>query len=511
MSDHLAAIRRRWWLVAIVLLGTVAAAVAVNARATPIYASSVTFYVSASTNTGTALQADEFAQRRINSYVGLMTSDLLLDRVIAVSDLDLTTGQLRSRVSASLSTDTVIFTTTVNDTDRARALAITSAIAEVFGPMVSELDGTSSGPGTDVTLTVISGPTSSSRPVSPRTTLNLALGVLAGLALGIALAIGREMADRTIRTATDLEEVAGVAQLAAIPRASGRQPHAPDADPGALHDEAYRQLRTNLTFSGIGSELRVVALTSALGGEGKSTTSINLARAMAEMGGTVLLIDADLRRPSVAEYLGLEGGSGLTNVLVGQVEIDDVIQQYGHSTLQILPTGTLPPNPASLLGSSEMENLLITLRDRFDFIVIDTPPLLPVTDAAVIATQVDGVILVARFAKTHRREFVAATSALSAVQARLIGVVLNMVPRREPEMAYTAYTPAPRARQGLRARTRARLSRKPARSRKGSRIEPTADADLGELANLTWLPIESRSARRSDRPQDGAQQSHSSS
>jgi capsular exopolysaccharide synthesis family protein len=430
MADHLGAVRKNWWLVLSMLVLAVGAAGLLTSQQTPKYASSVTFFVSASVTTGTALQADEFAQRRINSYVGVLTSERLAQKILDDTGVDLTVSEVSDRISALADTNTVLLAATVTDTNAQRSLKIASAIANNLGPMVADLENRSSSGAATISLTAISGPTLDPTPVSPNKTLNLGIGFLVGLTLGVGLAIARQIADKSVRSAANLQELTGVPVLASVALDGGSRRSRPAAiaDIRSPRAEAYRKLRTNLTFSTVDKRLQVIVVTSSIGGEGKSATAANLAMVLADAGKPVLLLEADLRRPSLGGYLGVESSVGLTNVLVGQVEADDVIQKWGPDGLYVLPSGTLPPNPSELLGSERMHVLMNELRRHFDIIVIDTPPLLPVTDAAIAGVMADGVVLVARHSATRRDQIATAVGMLQAVDANLVGTVLNMAP-----------------------------------------------------------------------------------
>jgi capsular exopolysaccharide synthesis family protein len=171
-------------------------------------------------------------------------------------------------------------------------------------------------------------------------------------------------------------------------------------------------------------------VTSSVASEGKSSTAVNLAIVSAETGRRVLLIEADLRRPRAADYLGLERAVGLSNALAGQVPVRDVIQPWGTDGLMVLPSGSVPPNPSEMLGSQNLVNLIADLRTMFDLVIIDTPPMLPVTDGAVASTVADGVLVVVRYGKTTRNQVNASIDSLEAVDARILGCVLTMVPRK---------------------------------------------------------------------------------
>ena len=199
------------------------------------------------------------------------------------------------------------------------------------------------------------------------------------------------------------------------------------------------RLRTNLQFLDLEQQPRSLVITSAVPGEGKTVTSANLAVALAQAGRKVLLVDGDLRRPRVAGLLDLDGAIGLTSVLVGTTPLEDAIQVHEASGLNFLASGPKPPNPTEILQSRVTHDLLKRLRDDFDMVIVDAPPLLPVADAAVIATATDGAIVVARHGKTTRDQLREAVSRLDNVGARVFGVVINMIPRRAANSYYYYY------------------------------------------------------------------------
>ncbi len=177
-------------------------------------------------------------------------------------------------------------------------------------------------------------------------------------------------------------------------------------------------------------------MTSALPGEGKSTTAVNLALTSATAGLRTILVEGDLRLPRVADYLGVEDSAGLTTVLAGRADLDDVLQPYGDTGLSVLAAGPIPLNPAALLGSRHMSELLQRLRDRADLVIVDSPPLLPVADAAVLARQADGAVLVVKHGKTTREHLARGLERLRAVDATVLGGVLTMVPSKASEYSY---------------------------------------------------------------------------
>jgi polysaccharide biosynthesis transport protein len=210
------------------------------------------------------------------------------------------------------------------------------------------------------------------------------------------------------------------------------------ADPHSPRAEAFRTLRTNLQFVDAANHPRSIVFTSSLPGEGKTTTAANLAITMAAGGSRVCVVEGDLRRPRLLEYMGLDGSVGLTNVLIGQTDVTDALQQFSDGGLYVLGAGPIPPNPSELLGSTAMEKTLRELESRFDVVIIDTPPLLPVTDAAVLSTIVGGTVLVVGAGRVDRQNLTRSLQSLDAVKGRVLGLVVNMVPTKGAD-AYSYY------------------------------------------------------------------------
>lgn len=200
------------------------------------------------------------------------------------------------------------------------------------------------------------------------------------------------------------------------------------ADPKSPVAEAYRILRTNIEFSSTDRKIKVILVTSSGPAEGKSTTAANTAIAMADANRRVLLIDCDLRKPAIHRMFGLVNIKGLTNILVEGIEYSDITNVTEVENLEIITSGPKPPNPAELLGSRRMKEFLDRVREDYDVVIIDAPPVLPVTDAAVLSQYVDGVILVAGYGVTTFEAAAQAKASLQKVNARILGVVLNGVP-----------------------------------------------------------------------------------
>lgn len=433
LRGHLTALRRFWLSTALCAVAGVLAAVAVTSATQPTYETRTTFFLVTSTGTNTSpVQADEFAQRRINSYVGVVRSGYMAAEVIEDTGLPVTPEEVQQMISTSVDPETVLMNVTVTDISPDRSLIIGRSIADRLDASIGSLENRGSR-GT-IRLRVISGPTLNPDPVSPREKLNLALGLLLGLGAGIAQALLRYQLDDSLRTRDDLAG-AGFPVLGTLYRDRGLN-KAKVLDPRAsrsLLGEAVRQLRTNLRFVSVGRPVAVLAVTSSVGGEGKSVTAVYLAQSFAELGRRVLLIDADLREPRLGRLLGLAGSAGLSSVLVGETTLEDAVQPWGAHALQVLPGGLVPPNPSELLAGSAMTALVTTARSRYDLVVLDTSALLPVTDGAVAASQADGAILLVRHGQTSRDEVGRSIESLQSVDARLLGTVLSIAPATRAE------------------------------------------------------------------------------
>lgn len=419
LRGYLHALRVRWWLVAgLTVLGVVVGLLAY--LLTPaVYASTVTFYVSVPpTGGGSSATSTQYAQAKVSSYVSLVRSEEVARRVIADQKLTVSPGAVTSSITASAQLNTTLLTATVRDGSKDRSLAVARGLADTFGPLVDELDNQGR-PAQVIGVDVVSGPTLAAAPVSPDLKRFLALGLLAGLVLGALLAVLRDLLDVTVRSAGVAAEAVGAPTLAVVDEDREDRGRA----------ESVRQLRTNLAFLRAAGQVtdgaEVVVVTSALGGEGKTTTALDLARSTAEAGERVLLVEADLRRPTLGPALGLPAAPGLSDVLAGQVEVAAAVRPGGVDRLSVLPAGTVPPNPAELLGSQRMADVVAALRGDYDKLLLDAPPLLPVTDAVVCSALADGVLLVVRWGRTSRDEVAEAAAMLEQVHAPVLGSVLN--------------------------------------------------------------------------------------
>ncbi|WP_444541729.1 polysaccharide biosynthesis tyrosine autokinase [Arthrobacter liuii] len=437
MHEFFRILQRNWMLlVGGTLVGLIAGAGA-SVLTTPTYTSSTQLFV-AIQNSGSVQelqQGNTFSQARVQSYVKTIASPMVLQPAIDELGLSETPEQLAARVTAGTDLNTVLINISVSDTSPSRAAAIARAIADSLVRAVEKLESPKAGGASPVGLSIIKPATAASSPSAPNTRLNIAAGLVVGLALGLGLSFLRTTLDNRIRGEEDFRRISPIPVLGGISfdQEASRRPLLTQAAAQSPRAESFRQLRTNLQFANVSGQARTVLVTSSLPGEGKSTTATNLAIALAQSGQSVCIVDADLRRPMVAEYLGLERSAGLTTALLGQADVDDLLQPWGDDSLYVLTSGVTPPNPSELLGSQAMKATLARLEGHFDTVVIDAPPLLPVTDAAVLAQYVGGVVLVVGSKKLRKNELEKAFKALELVDANLLGAVLNRLPAKGPD------------------------------------------------------------------------------
>ncbi|MDA0323809.1 MAG: polysaccharide biosynthesis tyrosine autokinase [Verrucomicrobia bacterium] len=279
-------------------------------------------------------------------------------------------------------------------------------------------------------------------PIRPRKARGLMMTAMLGCLLAISIPLLLEYLDDTIRTPEELEERVGVNVLGFVPhiarRGNQKKKHAHRLvvmeEPDSSAIEAYRNIRTSLMFIAPAEEVRTILITSGGPGDGKTTTACNLAAIMASSGKRILLVDMDMRRPTVHRVFGMENETGLTNLLVGEAEFDACVQKGRHGDkvldmLDVMTAGTRPPNPTELIEAKATRKLIETLSAKYDRIIIDSPPVLFVADASLISTFCDGVVLVARSAKNARSQALRARRQLDSASARILGGILNDVTR----------------------------------------------------------------------------------
>lgn len=432
--DLMKLLRVRWRIIAVSTALGLLAAVLVILTTTPLYQASTRLFVSTSLGASASdlYQGNRLSQDRVVSYTELIRGETLAQRTIDKLGLDMAADALQKNVKATAKADTVLINVKVLDASPVRARDIANALSDEFVVMVRELETPRPGAQPDARVVVEQRASIPEAPVVPRKLVNLAVGILIGLAAGVGIAVARDYLDNTVKDQNGLEELTGTGVAGTIPFDKNRS-----KDPAISFErestgiaEAFRKLRTNLQFLAVDNPPRVIVVTSSLPGEGKSTTAINLALALAEADKSVVLVDGDLRRPSLHGYLDLVGSAGFSTVLSNRASLSDVLQDSKYPNLTVLAAGPTPPNPSELLGSMSAKKTINELRERFDYVIIDSSPLLAVTDGAILAANADGALLMARQGSTKREQLAQAVKVLQDVGATLLGSVLTMTSSR---------------------------------------------------------------------------------
>ena len=438
---------RRWRWVAAATLAGFLGALSLALTSTPTYRASaaVFFSLQYGDSASELVQGSTYTQNQVASFAKLATTPVVLEPVISDLDLGMRPDQLARQIEASAPLDTVIIDIAVTDSSRERSADIANAVAENLSVTVERLAPQNAAGNPTVRALTVAVAEAPDDAASPNIPLDLAVGLAVGLLLGLGAAWARDALDTRLQDAGIVAELSGLPVIGTIAafRAGLSSPVVVDSDPHSPPAEAFRRLRTNLQFLEVSQDdteldprVRTILVTSSVANEGKSTIAANIAATLAETGSRVLLVDTDLRRPSVATLLGIEGAAGLTTVLLGRASVADVVQEWGSSGLQVLAAGPVPPNPSELLGSAAMRRLMQALRRDYEYVVLDAPPLLPVADAAILSHVVDGTVVVANVQRARRRELRESLQNLESVHARTLGLVLNQVRQDESVYAY---------------------------------------------------------------------------
>jgi capsular exopolysaccharide synthesis family protein len=427
-------VRRGWVALALSALVGGAAGYALTLIQPASYEAATSLYVSVpgASNSSELAQGGTAAEQKVQSFANVAVSGRVLEPVIAALGLDTTAEELAKRVRAQTPIDSVLVNITVTDRDPAQAAEIANGIGESLAKVVTtELEEPAEG-ASPFRITTIEPAVAPRSAASPKLSVNVAAGLALGLLAGFAAAALRTALDNRLESRTDVETLAGAPAIGeiALEKSVRDDPLVFRAQPTSPLAEAFRRLRMNLQFLEIGRTSRSFVVTSSIPGEGKTTTVVNIALALAENGLRVALVDADLRRPRIADVMGIDGTAGLTDVLIGRLELEDAEQPWGRDGLVVMPSGAIPPNPTELLGSGAMAAVVAELEQRFDVVLLDAPPLLPVADAAVLSKIAGGALLVAALHRTTRKQLAGARAVLADVGCAAVGTIMTMAKAR---------------------------------------------------------------------------------
>ncbi|MDN5895688.1 MAG: polysaccharide biosynthesis tyrosine autokinase [Nocardioides sp.] len=427
-------LRRRWSTIVAMFLVAIIGAALVSFLMPKQYESRAEIFIATDSQTvSESAMASYFVPSRIESYADLATHREVLAQVAKKLKGAMSVDELSGHVSATGEATSVILTVTATADDPEPAQQIGLAESQVLAEYIREIETPRGQKRSQITTTITNPAKLNTEPVSPKTLLNIVAAGVIGLLIGLAVALVRDLLDHTLKGSAGIEATAHAPVMASVTfdKAVAKHPLLSDVHGFSPRSEAFRLLRTNLQYLDLDNQPRCLVITSPTPGEGKTNTSTNLAIALAQAGQRVLLVDGDLRRPRVAGLLGLEAGVGVTTVLVGKTTLGEAIQSHQATGLSFLAGGPIPPNPTEVLQASATRDLIDQLRGMYDVVIIDAPPLLPVADAAILAHAADGALMVIRHGKTTHEALHTAADRLDSVGAKLYGVVVNMVPRRD--------------------------------------------------------------------------------
>lgn len=462
-------LRKAWFIVLVSVVGAVIAATVSKFCITPLYQSTAVFYVnnksiSIGGTLGKISSSDLLSSRSlIDSYIVILDTRETLEAVIDHADVEYSYAQLKEMILAATVDETEIFRVVVSAPDPEEADRIADAIAEILPQRIDSIVESSSSKIVDTA--VIAG-----SPSSPSLVTNTIVGFLLGAVLSLIIVTIQEMHNVIIRTEEDVQKACSHPLLVSVPdmagtgkgsgydsayanrkktgtgagTGGGKRPR-PEAFVGSSISfaaaEAYKLLRTKLQFAFPEEKrCRVIGITSALSGEGKSLSAVNLAHSLAELDKKVLVMDCDMRRPTLAEKLNIHKKPGLSGYLTGQRAVEEVIQSCsingGTQTLYAIAAGQNPPNPVELLSCQGMKNLIAGLREEYDYVIIDLPPIGEVSDALTASELTDGMLLVVRQKYCDRVVLKETVRQLQFVDARVLGIVFNSVSETGNKLRY---------------------------------------------------------------------------
>lgn len=447
LEDIVRLVRYRWLPMMVVLVATVLL-VAVWTETRPREYTARASGIVTTENGGNITEAYSgtvLAQTVAKSYLLLFTSRVVAEQAIERLQLDTTPEALIGRIAATLPEDTTTIRVEARAPTPAQARDLANALVRAASDQIRQIQGAGTSGSAPVKLVPVEPaglPRSQSYPSRVR---YYGAGVVLGGLLALGWGVFRERTDTKVRDLQEAESVGGAPALGVVPVTkplSGPQRET-DGRAGRSAAEAFRQMRTNLRFVSVDSPPRTLVVTSSVAGEGKSTVAANLARVIAAGGERVVLIDGDLRRPTVHQVFGLDESVGLTQVIAGTSTVADALQETTHAGLMVITSGRIPHNPSELVGSQRLRSLLLKLSEDY-FVIIDSPPLLPVTDAALLTASADGALLVTRAGVTRRAHLKQAARNIDAVDGRLLGLVVNAVSagRRMGQNGYSHYVGA---------------------------------------------------------------------
>lgn len=406
-----------------------------------------------------AMSLASLSERMVKTYSEMLRSRSMAEKVIEKLNLYESPIGLSGRVEAKPVIDTQLIEVIIKDQSPKSARSVVNAYATILAEEVKDIESSSrksSGKdkGNDplITIRLIEPAIEPASPVSPKPAMNVVIALLLGFSVSVGFAFVIDFFDVTFKTSGELRDLLNLPVLGQIPSteidADQKIKVITQINPRSIPAEAYAALRTNIQFLNHNKQVRKILITSANPKEGKSTIASNIAVSLAHAGNKVILVDCDLRRPSIDSFFGTDhGAKGLTNYLSGVAKLNEIMTTQEGSGLNVITSGPIPPNPSELLNTEKMKELIEKLEKASDYLIIDSPPILAVTDAAILSPSADAVLLVVSSKSTSRQSALHARTALGDVHANVVGVIFNNVDSKKAGYNHYYYADKEKAQQ----------------------------------------------------------------
>jgi len=432
LKDYTKVVGKYKWLIILGTLLCVVTTVIATAYMAPVYEASIQLLVSQKQATsngqtaGEAYQAILTSERLARTFSHMLKNRSTAEKVVEKLKIPIPPEELVKNIEAGPVRDTQLIEVKVQDKDPVRAKRIANTLGVIFKDIVESLEKDKSSRGEIISISVVEPAVEPLNPIKPKPLLNMILAFLIGLMSSTGLAFILSYMDTTIKEADEIERTNGLISLGQIPFIPKKSDELIiKTEPRSVVAEAFRMLRTNIQYINFESKIKTFVITSSGVGEGKTLFSANFAAVMARAGFRVLVVGCDLRRPRLHQVFRASNDIGLANILIGTSSLAKAVQETDIKDLDIVASGPTPPNPVDLLESKRMEKFLDDVKQRYDFVILDCPPISTITDALVLVGNTDGVIMVARRGETRRQAFSDAKQVLDRVNARILGFVLN--------------------------------------------------------------------------------------
>lgn len=439
IAEIIQILKRRWILISVIIITvTISSAIVSKVFITPKYEASTKLFIGKEVGDSEKYSESdvEMYQKLMATYCETIKTRDLIEKSIKISKIEIAVGQVLSKLTVQTLPNTQILQVKLKHEDPKIAARLVEAIGEEF---IKESKVLVANANTQV-IESVQIPTN---PVSPNVKNNVCIGFILGIMMGGTIVFLLEFLHNTYKNRRELEKETQLPVMGVITKWGKKKNKSTpmlivDKEPKSIVSENYKTLQTNLQYTSLGKQNKTIVITSSEPGEGKSTTAGNLAIAMSQSGKSVVLLDCDLRKPSLHKKFGIPNKLGISDILIGKEVRENIGYKYNNNLI-IYTAGRIPVNPVEMLGSMEMEGFLQELKETFDYVIIDTPMVQGIADTQILATKVDGVLLIVKAEKIKKDSVATSVNILKKVNSNIIGTVLNMAKIKKSSQYYNYY------------------------------------------------------------------------